>query len=102
MFFLADMLNKKLHLPKPGEALPGRDRPVPTAAEAYLRRGRDLFDSGRLRDALAEYDRVPAGDPLRVSADEMRAHIQRELLSLALAETSSAAPSAGASVPPPE
>ena len=63
--------------------------PVPTAAEAYLRRGRDLFDSGRLRDALAEYDRVPAGDPLRVSADEMRAHIQRELLSLALAETSS-------------
>ena len=40
--------------------------PVPTAAEAYLRRGRDLFDSGRLRDALAEYDRVPAGDPVLV------------------------------------
>ena len=26
MFFLSDMLNKKLNLPKPGEALPGRDR----------------------------------------------------------------------------
>jgi len=36
MFFLADMLNKKLHLPKPGEALPGRDRPVSTAAEHYV------------------------------------------------------------------
>ena len=32
MFFLSDMLNKKLHLPKPGEALPGRARPVRTAA----------------------------------------------------------------------
>ena len=31
MFFLADMLNKKLHLPKPGEALPGRDKPIATA-----------------------------------------------------------------------
>jgi len=31
VFFLSDMLNKKLHLPKPGEALPGRARPVRTA-----------------------------------------------------------------------
>lgn len=36
MFFLADMLNKKLHLPKPGEALPGRDRPIPTAADHHM------------------------------------------------------------------
>lgn len=32
MFFLADMLNKKLHLPKPGEALPGRAKPIATAS----------------------------------------------------------------------
>jgi tetratricopeptide (TPR) repeat protein len=76
--------------------------PVPTVAEAYMRRGQDLFESGRLRDALAEFDRVPAGDPLRLSADEMRAHIQRELLSLALTETTTAAPTSDASVPPPE
>jgi peptide-methionine (S)-S-oxide reductase len=31
MFFLSDMLNKKLHLPKPSEALPGRARAIPTA-----------------------------------------------------------------------
>ncbi|HHZ10222.1 MAG TPA: peptide-methionine (S)-S-oxide reductase MsrA [Rhizobiales bacterium] len=38
MFFLSDMLNKKLHLPKPGEALPGRDRPIPTASKHHVSR----------------------------------------------------------------
>ncbi|MBZ9891340.1 peptide-methionine (S)-S-oxide reductase MsrA [Mesorhizobium sp. BR1-1-3] len=32
MFFLSDMLNKKLNLPKPSEALPGRARAIPTAS----------------------------------------------------------------------
>jgi len=41
MFFLSDMLNKKLNLPKPGEALPGRARPVPTAT-AHFVSGRPL------------------------------------------------------------
>ena len=36
MFFLSDMLNKKLKLPTPEEALPGRDQPVPTAAKHYV------------------------------------------------------------------
>lgn len=76
--------------------------PVPTVAEAYMRRGHELFESGRLRDALVEFDRVPAGDPLRLSADEMRAHIQRELLSFALAETSTPTTPSSASPPPPE
>ncbi|MCC7032691.1 MAG: hypothetical protein IT179_07630 [Acidobacteria bacterium] len=58
--------------------------PTPSAAETYLRRGEDLFASGRLRDALDELNRVPSGDPLRARADAMRARIQRELLSLAL------------------
>ncbi len=38
MFFLSDMLNKKLKLPKPGEALPGRKQPIPTAAEHFVSR----------------------------------------------------------------
>lgn len=71
--------------------------PVPSASEIYLTRGQRLFDSGRLTDALAAFDRVPAGDPLRARADEMRAQVQRELLALALAETSSGA----APLPPP-
>jgi len=36
MFFLSDMLNKKLKLPTPEEALPGRDRPIPTATRHYV------------------------------------------------------------------
>ena len=36
MFFLSDMLNKKLNLPKQGEALPGRERAIPTAARHFV------------------------------------------------------------------
>ena len=38
MFFLSDMLNKKLNLPKPGEALPGRQKPIPTASKHFVSR----------------------------------------------------------------
>ncbi|WP_027060167.1 peptide-methionine (S)-S-oxide reductase MsrA [Mesorhizobium loti] len=36
MFFLSDMLNRKLHLPKPSEALPGRAKTVPTASKHHV------------------------------------------------------------------
>jgi peptide-methionine (S)-S-oxide reductase len=36
MFFLSDMLNKKLNLPKPSEALPGRARAIPTASKHFV------------------------------------------------------------------
>jgi peptide-methionine (S)-S-oxide reductase len=36
MFSLSDLLNKKQKLPTPGEALPGRDEPIPTAARHYV------------------------------------------------------------------
>jgi tetratricopeptide (TPR) repeat protein len=54
--------------------------PLPTASELYLSRGRTLFQSGRLRDALRELDRVPVGDTGRAEADRLRARIQRDLL----------------------
>ena len=76
--------------------------PVPSVSEVYLARGQELFEHGRLMDALAQFDRVPAGDPLRARADEMRARAQRELLALALAETSTAAPAVPAPGRPPE
>ncbi|MDH4063503.1 MAG: hypothetical protein OEW19_03825 [Acidobacteriota bacterium] len=66
--------------------------PVPSVSEAYLNRGQALFESGRLSDALAQLDRVGAADPLRATADEMRARIQRELLGLALTESSTTPP----------
>ena len=36
MFFLSDMLNKKLNLPKPSEALPGRARALATASRHFV------------------------------------------------------------------
>lgn len=36
MFFLSDMLNKKLKLPTAEDALPGRQRPIPTASKHYV------------------------------------------------------------------
>ena len=36
MFFLGDQLNKKIEMPKPGDALPGRDRPIPTASTHFV------------------------------------------------------------------
>lgn len=36
MFFLSDMLNKKLHLPKPGQALGGRDTPVRSGNKHFV------------------------------------------------------------------
>ncbi len=36
MFFLSDMLNKKLNLPTADQALPGRDRPIPTASKHFV------------------------------------------------------------------
>ena len=36
MFFLSDILNKKLALPKAQEALPGRTKPIPTAPKHHV------------------------------------------------------------------
>lgn len=36
MFFLSDMLNRKLNLPAPGEALPGRREPLATASRHHV------------------------------------------------------------------
>jgi cytochrome c-type biogenesis protein CcmH/NrfG len=57
--------------------------PLPSSSELYLSRGRTMFRSGRLRDALRELDRVPIGDTGRAEADRLRAQIQRELLAVA-------------------
>jgi peptide-methionine (S)-S-oxide reductase len=36
MFLLSDVITKKRDLPKPGEALPGRDRAIPTATRHHV------------------------------------------------------------------
>jgi peptide-methionine (S)-S-oxide reductase len=36
MFFLGDLMNKKIKMPAPEEALPGRAEPIPTAERHYV------------------------------------------------------------------
>lgn len=76
--------------------------PVPLPAEAYLREGRTLFASGKLRDALRAVERVPVGDSLRPDADRLRGEIQRELLAVASADGSSPSLPTSPPGPPPE
>jgi hypothetical protein len=73
--------------------------PVPAAAERYLLRGRALFASGHLREALVDLERIPLGDPLRPDADRLRGQIQRELLAVAASDMT---PVAAAPPRPPE
>jgi hypothetical protein len=55
--------------------------PVPRLAELAIARGEALRTRGHLLDALTALEAVPAGDPLRGRADELKAGIQRQLLS---------------------
>ena len=57
--------------------------PVPSASEVSLARARAWSAGGRLRDALTALDAIRPGDPLRPQAEELRAHIQQQLLDAA-------------------
>jgi tetratricopeptide (TPR) repeat protein len=57
--------------------------PLPSATELYLARSRSLYETGRLRDALRELDRIPIGDAARAEADRLRGQIQLALLASA-------------------
>jgi tetratricopeptide (TPR) repeat protein len=65
------------------QTLESEPLPLPSATELYLARSRSLFETGRLRDALRELDRVPIGDAARPVADRLRAEIQLALLASA-------------------
>jgi hypothetical protein len=82
---------------RPQAIVPPRDEPVPVPApaEVWLARGRSLYESGRLHDALTALDAIPHGDALRGRADELRATIQRRLLD----ETPKTPPVTGAQIP---
>lgn len=57
--------------------------PVPAASEAHLSRARQLFDAGKLPDALQALDRIDQGDAAYGDAQALRGRIQRELLAAA-------------------
>lgn len=77
--------------------------PVPTASERFLTRGRAHLAAGRLREALAEVDRIGLGDPRHDEANALRAAIQRELLAVAAAEYPAFSPPEARRAPrPPE
>ena len=54
--------------------------PVIRAAELRLASARDLYQQGRLRDALRTLDGIDRGDPIRADADALTATIQSALL----------------------
>ena len=58
--------------------------PIVRASEARLARARELYASGRLRDALRLVDAIDIADPLRSDADRLKADIQRDLLATAV------------------
>jgi hypothetical protein len=57
--------------------------PLPRTATMAIARARGLFAAGRLKDALAQLDRIPGGDPSVAEAEQLRADIQRRLLEAA-------------------
>lgn len=54
--------------------------PVPGAMDAHLARARQLFEAGKLPDALAALDRIDPGDAVYAEARALRARVQQELL----------------------
>ncbi len=57
--------------------------PVPAASEAHLSRARQLFEAGKLPDALRVLDRIDQGDAAFTDAQTLRGRVQRELLAAA-------------------
>ena len=58
--------------------------PIVRASEARIARARELYGSGRLRDALRLLDDIDIADPLRAEGDRLRADVQRALLATAV------------------
>ncbi len=57
--------------------------PVPAASEAHLSRARQLFEAGKLPDALRVLERIDEGDAAYAEAQALRGRVQRELLTAA-------------------
>jgi tetratricopeptide (TPR) repeat protein len=64
-------------------ARPAEPLPIVRGSELRLARARELYESGRLRDALRLLDGVREGDPSRAAADLLTTEVQRELLAAA-------------------
>jgi hypothetical protein len=57
--------------------------PVVRPSEVMLDRARMLRADGRLRDALRALDGIRVADPVRATADQLRAEIQSDLFTAA-------------------
>lgn len=78
--------------------MPVEALPLPSPPDLALRRARVLRDADKLKEALAALEIVPAGDPARAAADELRAVIQAQLLEAAHASQPPSVSPSGASV----
>ncbi len=57
--------------------------PVPSASDVRIARAHAQYERGHLREALAEIEAVPPGDPRSAEADALKADIQQKLLQAA-------------------
>jgi hypothetical protein len=57
--------------------------PVPSASDVRLARAHRQYERGHLREALAEIEGIPPGDPRSAEADTLKADIQAKLLQAA-------------------
>ena len=80
---IASWLGELPVAPAESRSAPVEPLPIVRASEARMARARDLYGSGRLRDALRLLDEIDIADPLRPEADQLKADVQRRLLSTA-------------------
>lgn len=72
-------------------ALPAEPLPMPRASDQAMVRARQLFEHGRLREAMQTLATIRVDDPVRGDADALLADIERALLARAgLTQTPSA------------
>jgi hypothetical protein len=65
--------------------------PIVRGSEVRIARARQMYSSGRLRDALQLLNAIDIADPLRPEADTLKAVVQRDLLTT-VTQTPSTAP----------
>jgi hypothetical protein len=71
--------------------VPPEPVPVARSSELLIARARSLQAGGHLRDALRALDAIDLADPMRATADRLRAELQRQLLEAGRARSRSAA-----------
>jgi len=78
--YMSDVAAPEGPVSMPVEASGSAPLPMPAASEAHLSRARQLFEAGKLPDALRALERIDPGDAAQGDAEALRGRVQQELL----------------------